>query len=55
MSKNYFELDNKAKKALSDKHGKPDAFASDSVITVAETTTIAPQVVEEEEAAPTQD
>lgn len=40
MSKNYFELDAQAKKALAEKHERPAAFAKST--TTVETTTAAP-------------
>lgn len=40
MSKNYFELDAQAKKALADKHERPAAFAKSA--TTVETTTATP-------------
>ena len=46
MSKNYFELDAQAKKALAEKHERPAAFAKSTTV---ETTTVAPQVEEAEE------
>ena len=53
MSKTYFELDVQGKKALANKQPdrRPDTFAAST--TVAETTTIAPQVEEEQEEAET--
>jgi hypothetical protein len=50
MSKAYFELDAAGKKALADKHGRPEGFASAKSVeekTVETTTTIAPAPVEE--------
>jgi hypothetical protein len=49
MSKNYFELDAAGKKALADRHERPEAFAKSvkEIKTTVETTTEALTVEEE--------